>query len=275
VESLALAAIVLIAGAITGLLMALFGIGGGAFVVPVLDALFARLPGMAQPPFKLAVIASLVAIGAGSSWRAVQVWRNGDLDRRALGRLIAGSVPATVLGVALVSALPGDALRLGFAAMLMLLGLWTLFGRPRKPPAAMATRPPQRRLFSIGAAAGLASSLFGLGGATLLVPLLTMTAGFATSAAAAVSIVFVFLASILSLAVYLLGLASGVTSLDRVTATHLELVALLTASVIVVQQLALRGLRDLPDALRRRLLALYLLLAAAWMLREVLLRPAG
>ena len=269
-ESIPLALIVALAGALTGLMMAAFGVGGGAFVVPILDALFSRLPGVEQPPFKLAVIASLVAIGIGSSWRAARVWHDADVDRRSLQRLMLGLAPAAVLGVALASVIHGDALRGSFAVVLLVLGLWTIFGHPTVPAEEPAKRPLRRRLYSIGAFAGLASSLFGLGGATLLVPLLTMTSGFSTVAAVNVSIIFVFLASVLSLAAYAVGYLIGMSAFGSVTVLHLELVALMTATVIVVQQLALRWLHDLTDRPRRVLLGAYLLLAAAWMVRSAL-----
>jgi uncharacterized membrane protein YfcA len=261
---------IVLAGIVTGLLMALFGIGGGAFIVPVLDALFARLPGVAPPPFKLAVLASLLAIGIGSGWRAMQVWRSQHFDRGALFQLVVSALPGTLLGVAVVSALTGDPLRLAFAATLAALGLWTSFGRPHLPAALTDPKVRRRRLLSIGALSGLASSMFGLGGATLLVPLLTMRAGFDTAAAATLSVVFIFVASLQSLAVYGLGVAAGVTSLAGVQAVHLELIALMTAATLLSQQFFVRVLRDLPDRLRRTLLGLYLLLAAAWLVREAL-----
>jgi uncharacterized membrane protein YfcA len=267
-----IAATIALAGILTGLLMALFGIGGGAFIVPVLDATFARLPGVAPPPFKLAVLASLVAIGIGSSWRALQVWRRRELERDALGLLIGGALPGTLIGVALVSSLAGDLLRLTFAAALALLGLWTGFGRPHSAAALHEPRLRRNRLLVIGALSGLASSMFGLGGATLLVPLLTMRAGFSTAAAATLSIVFVFVASLQSLAVYGAGLLAGITSLAGVQPIHLQLVALLTAAALLSQQLFLRLLGEIPDRLRRALLGAYLIAAAAWLVREVALR---
>lgn len=267
-----IAVAILLAGIVTGLLMALFGIGGGAFIVPVLDALFARLPGVAPPPFKLAVLASLLAIGIGSGWRAVQVWRSGTLDRAALGGLVIGAVPGTLLGVTLVSVLASDALRLAFAAALAALGVWTSFGRPHPPEALSDQAERRKRLLAIGALSGLASSMFGLGGATLLVPLLTMRAGFTTAAAATLSVVFIFIASLQSLAIYGVSVAAGLTSLAGVQAVHLELVALMTIAAVLSQQFFVRVLHDLPDRMRRALLGLYLLLAAAWLVREVLVR---
>lgn len=267
-----IAVAILLAGIVTGLLMALFGIGGGAFIVPVLDALFARLPGVTPPPFKLAVLASLLAIGIGSGWRAVQVWRDGGVERAALGRLIVGAVPGTLLGVAIVSTLASDPLRLAFAAALAALGLWTSFGRPHPAERLADAAMRRRRLLAIGALSGLASSMFGLGGATLLVPLLTMRAGFSTAAAATLSVVFIFVASLQSLAIYGVSVAAGLTSLAGVQAVHLELIALMTLAAVLSQQFFVRVLHDLPDRLRRTLLGLYLLLAAVWLVREVFVR---
>jgi uncharacterized membrane protein YfcA len=177
-----------------------------------------------------------------------------------------------LIGVALVSSLAGDLLRLSFAAALALLGLWTGFGRPHPADSLAGPAVRRNRLLSIGALSGFASSMFGLGGATLLVPLLTMRAGFTTAAAAALSIVFVFIASLQSLAVYGAGLAAGLTSLAGVQNVHLQLVALLTVAALLAQQVFLRFLREMPDRLRRSMLGAYLLLAAAWLVREVVIR---
>ena len=59
-------------GVMTGLLMALFGIGGGAFIVPALDTAFLAVPNSAHPPFQLIVIGSLCTIVIGSLPRAIK-----------------------------------------------------------------------------------------------------------------------------------------------------------------------------------------------------------
>jgi uncharacterized membrane protein YfcA len=227
---------------------------------------------VAPPPFKLAVLASLLAIGIGSGWRAVSLWRDPRLQRGALGPLVLASLPGALVGVAVVSLLASDPLRLAFAAALTLLGLWTALGRPHAPDAIANAGTRRTRLLSIGALSGLASSMFGLGGATLLVPLLTMRAGFSAATAAELSVVFVFIASLQSLALYGLGAAAGLTSLAGVQAVHLELIALLTAAALISQVGFVRLLHEMPDRLRRTLLGVYLLLAAAWLVREVVTR---
>lgn len=264
-----------LAGTLTGLLMALFGIGGGAFVVPVIDTLFDHLPGLDPVPMKVSVICSLVAIGLGSSWRALELLRFRMVSMYTVGILAAGSVLPALLGVTLLTRLSGDTLRLLFGALLAAVGLWTAFGRPApvSGPAPRWGRDPDRShpllLLSIGAAAGLASAMFGLGGATLLMPLLTMRARMAAMDAVNVSMVFVAFATLQSLAMLGLGGALSPARLAAagVTGEHAILLAVLTLMVVIAQAFFSRRLHRLEDRLRRRLLAAYLVAAALWMLR--------
>ncbi|GAA4407367.1 sulfite exporter TauE/SafE family protein [Quisquiliibacterium transsilvanicum] len=268
-----------LAGTLTGLLMALFGIGGGAFVVPVIDTLFNHLPGLDPVPMKISVMCSLVAIGMGSSWRALELLRFRMVSMYTIGVLAAGSVLPALLGVALLTRLSGDTLRLLFGVLLAAVGLWTAFGRPAPAPGPApgpvpswgraADRSHPLLLLAIGAAAGLASSMFGLGGATLLMPLLTMRARMAAIDAVNVSMVFVAFATLQSLA--MLGV-SGALSPSRlaaagVTGEHAILLAVLTLMVVIAQSFFSRRLRGIEDRLRRRMLAVYLMAAALWMLR--------
>ena len=264
-----------LAGALTGLLMALFGIGGGAFVVPVIDTLFHQLPGLAPVPMKISVICSLVAIGLGSFLRALQLLRFRMVSLYTVGILAAGSVLPALLGVSLLTRLSGDTLRMLFGGMLLAVGLWTGFGRPAPAsgPAPDWGRNPDRShpllLLAIGGAAGLASSMFGLGGATLLMPLLTMRARMAAIDAVNVSMVFVAFATVQSLVMLGLGGALSPTRLAAagVTGEHALLLAVLTVMVVAAQTFFSRRLHRLEDRLRRRLLAAYLVAAALWMLR--------
>lgn len=264
-----------LAGALTGLLMAMFGIGGGAFVVPVIDTLFHHVPGLAPVPMKISVICSLVVIGLGSSWRALELLRFRMVSMYTVGLLAAGSVLPALLGVSLLTRLSGDTLRILFGILLVAVGLWTAFGRPA--PASGLTphwgRNPDRShpllLLAIGAAAGLASSMFGLGGATLLMPLLTMRAGMAAIDAVNVSMVFVAFATVQSLAMLAVGgaLAPSRLTAAGVTSEHAILLAVLSIVVVLAQMVFSRRLLRLEDRLRRRLLAVYLIVAAVWMLR--------
>lgn len=274
-EILEFFALFALAGALTGLLMALFGIGGGAFVVPVIDTLFHHLPGLAPVPMKVAVICSLVAIGMGSSMRALELLRSRVVSLPMIGLLAAGSVLPTLLGVSLLTRLSGDTLRVLFGLLLCAVGLWTAFGRPAPAgePSARpmaGPRPGQRGLLlAIGGAAGISSSMFGLGGATLLMPLLTMRARVNLIDAVNLSMVFVAFASLQSLTMLALSgaLAPSRLAAAGVTREHAMLLGVLTLAVVLSQSFFSRRLQRLGDKLRRRLLAAYLLAAAAWMLR--------
>ncbi len=263
-----------LAGALTGLLMALFGIGGGAFVVPVIDTLFHHVPGLSPVPMRIAVICSLVAIGMGSTWRAIELLRFGAVRLRAIGLLAAGSVLPGLLGVTLLTRLSGDVLRQLFALLLCVIGLWTALGRPAPviEPAAGARstmRVGTAAVMAMGGAAGLASAMFGLGGATLLMPLLTMRAGMTVFDAANLSTVFVAFATWQSLLMLGLSgaLAPSALAAAGVGSVHAGLLAALTVALVGSQWFFSRRLRRMDDRLRRRLLAAYLLAAAAWMFR--------
>lgn len=260
-------ALVVVAGVATGMLMAMFGVGGGAFIVPVIDLLFARLPGVPAPPFKVAVAASLVAISIGSLHRAWQVWRAGRTHASEMGPLVIGSIPATLVGAWLLNGLPDTTLRWMFAIAVSLLGIYTAFGPPRAASAEQ-TGPHRGLLLAIGAIAGLSSAMFGLGGATLLMPLLTMLVGIAAMRAAEISIVFVAIASVQSLAVLGISWAAEPQVLSDIYPIHVKLIALMTAALIVSQYVFVRLFTRMPDLLRRRLLGLYLMAAGLWMLRE-------
>lgn len=274
-DSVVFFALFALAGLLTGLLMALFGIGGGAFVVPVIDALFHHVPGLSPVPMRVAVICSLFAIGMGSTWRALELLRFGAVPLRTIGLLAAGSVLPGLLGVTLLTRLPGETLRQLFGLLLCAVGLWTAFGRPAPAAgspsggSAGAIRAGPPALLAMGGAAGLASAMFGLGGATLLMPLLTMRAGMAAIDAVNVSTVFVAFATLQSLAMLALGgaLAPSALAAAGVTGAHGGLLAALTFSLLGSQWFFARRLHRLGDRLRRRLLAAYLLAAAAWMFR--------
>jgi uncharacterized membrane protein YfcA len=60
-------------GIFTGFLMALFGIGRGAFIVPALDAAFQLVPNSTHPLFQLIIIGSLCTIILSSAPKAFAV----------------------------------------------------------------------------------------------------------------------------------------------------------------------------------------------------------
>lgn len=108
-------------GCVAGVFSALFGVGGGIVIVPLLVALVA-FPPHAAAATSLGAI--LVTATAGVTLYAV----HGEV-RPAYAALV--GIPAVVgalAGIQLQQRVSGQALTLGFAGLLAVIGVWLLVG---------------------------------------------------------------------------------------------------------------------------------------------------
>ncbi|WP_024951085.1 sulfite exporter TauE/SafE family protein [Cobetia crustatorum] len=180
-------------GAVAGLIAGLFGIGGGLIIVPVLAAAFV-LQGVAPDVLMhLAIGTSLATIVVTSLSSARAHHERGAVRLDWLKRLLPGLMIGTGLGVVLASALSGEVLELLFGCFVLLvalkMGLNLRIGQ-------MAQAPGRIGQFVGGGSVGVVSALFGIGGGTVMVPMLTswqarMTEAVGTAAAAGFPIALV------------------------------------------------------------------------------------
>ena len=253
-------------GVMTGLLMALFGIGGGAFIVPALDAAFLAVPNSTHPPFQLIVIGSLCTIVIGSMPRAIKVLIGEKKERSIANILVFSALPFILLASFAATQLADKALRLGFSGTIVLIGLWTLFGKtPSEKLVTNPIRPSTYKLITVGAISGISSALFGLGGATLLMPLLTMWVGLPIAICVDISILFVSATSIVSLTT-LSSAWVGIHGADSIDNTMLILILILGVSAALTQTLAAGKLVKMRDSMRQRLLGCYLISLGIWVI---------
>ena len=167
-----LAAAVMAAGVVTGLLAGLFGIGGGAVIVPVLFEVFRILGVPEEVRMQLCVGTSLAIIvpTAVRSYRAhrakglvispvMRSWAWPAVIGVAVGSVAAAFAPAAVFKVAFV-------LIAAVIAAKLLIGTenWVL-GRQLAGPVAMT---------GYGFVVGLASSLMGISGGSLATMTMTL-----------------------------------------------------------------------------------------------------
>jgi uncharacterized membrane protein YfcA len=257
-------------GIMTGLLMALFGIGGGAFIVPALDAAFLAVPNSAHPPFQLIVIGSLCTIVIGSLPRAIKVLIGDKNERSIANLLIISALPFILLASLAATQLADKVLRIGFSGTIVLIGLWTLFGKnPSKKLIDKPQKPNTYKLISVGAISGISSALFGLGGATLLMPLLTMWVGLPIATCVDISILFVSATSIVSLATLSTAWV-GIHGASSIGGTILVLILILGVSAALTQTLAAGRLVRMRDGVRQRLLGCYLVCLGIWVIVRLL-----
>lgn len=171
----ALMSVAVIAGFASGL----FGIGGGAVMVPALHYAFKAI-GVSDASIMHAAVATSSAVIIINSWRSVQkhkakgavdmdillpkqIWRSYGLWI-GVGSFVAASIIAPQLS--------SRALTVLFAVVAMLVALQFIFGRPdftvrETVPGGLA--PPL-----VGSFVGGLSALMGIGGGSLSVPLLSL-----------------------------------------------------------------------------------------------------
>lgn len=190
----------LAAGLLIATVTAPVGVSGAVFLLPVQLSVFG-VPNPAVTPTNL--LFNVVA-GPGALWR----YRHdgalrGDLTRR----LVLGTLPGVVLGAAIrVFALPGpDVFRLLIATLLLPLGLWlclrTLAPARHRPPHA--GEPPPRTLTGLALAVGVVGGIYGIGGGSLLGPIL-VGRGLPVARVAPAALAATFATSLVGAAAYAL-----------------------------------------------------------------------
>jgi uncharacterized protein len=106
-------------GLVAGLFSALFGVGGGIVIVPLLILVLAF---ESKPATGTSLAAILITAAAGATLYAFE----GEVD---VGHAALVGLPATVgavLGTAAQQRVTGRTVQLGFAAMLAAIGVWML-----------------------------------------------------------------------------------------------------------------------------------------------------
>ena len=194
----------LVVGAAVGLFGALVGLGGGIFLVPVLN-LFMGVP------IHSAIAASLVAVIATSTSAAVGYLRH-DLSNIRLGMILeVATTVGAVVGGLVATSLNREVLSGLFGVVLAIVGIYMIVKRGNEPvtPAAVATGGDgglggryrdvrrdedvaygvRRVPFGLGASfvAGNLSGLLGIGGGVIKVPAMTLAMGVPPKAAIATS----------------------------------------------------------------------------------------
>jgi uncharacterized protein len=153
------------AGALAGFLAGLFGIGGGAILVPVFFQIFGYLGVDDAVRMQISVGTSLAIIVPTSLRSFFAHKARGAVDMELLkGWIIAISLGA-LLAAAIAAKVPGDMLRAIFAAIALLIAIRMLFNR--ESWRLGDDLPPNPVRFVVGVVIGLLSGLMGIGGGVL------------------------------------------------------------------------------------------------------------
>jgi uncharacterized protein len=169
--------LVILSGALTGFVVGLTGMGGGALMTPMLVLLFKVEPLAAVSSD---IVASMVMKPVGGAVH----WKRGTVHKDLVKWLIVGSVPSAFAGVLLLRELSsGEALQssvkvaLGIALLVVAAGLCI---KPllasRRPVQIESGHPPVKRLptLLIGITGGLVVGMTSVGSGSLMMILLLM-----------------------------------------------------------------------------------------------------
>ncbi len=168
-----LAAVLLVlAGLTEGFLAGVFDAGGGIVVVPVLLYYLHSTGVSSLVATHVAIGTSLLVLAFGAAFRTREEWRASHVIWQGAFYVIPGGILGATVGGCIASGLEGPSLRAIFGFVLLVAAV-RLFSGKRKQGKELEPRLALRPLGGIGLAVGLVSSLSGIGGTLLAVPLMS------------------------------------------------------------------------------------------------------
>jgi len=157
-------------GAFAGVLAGLLGIGGGLVIVPILYFCFTKQGIPHEVMMHLALGTSLATIIFTSISSCIAHNRRGAVRWDIFKSLVVGILIGTFVGTCIASYLSTDFLKAFFGLFLYYVSYQMITGKKPKPSRHVPGAAP---MFGIGNIVGIFSSLVGIGGGTLSVPILT------------------------------------------------------------------------------------------------------
>ncbi|HYJ69861.1 MAG TPA: sulfite exporter TauE/SafE family protein [Nocardioidaceae bacterium] len=170
------------------------GVSGAVFLLPIQLSVL-HVPNPAVTPTNL--LYNVIA-GPGA---LIKYRRSGQLTGRLTGQLLAGTVPGVMIGAAIrVFVLPGArSFRIVAGLVLLAIGVWLIWRTIRRQPT---DRPPSSRaLFALALGVGVVGGVYGIGGGSILSPIL-VGSGMAVAAVAPAALASTFVTSIVGALTY-------------------------------------------------------------------------
>jgi uncharacterized protein len=221
-------------GGIFGFVGGLFGIGGAFLAIPVLGIAFGLNEQTAQG----------TALAMGMPNVIVGLWsysRKKPLDWRLAATLATTALPFTFLAARIATLLPSRDLRIAFSIFLVIIALDLARRTFIAQAPAMAALPWPFAAIA-GAVGGTFSGFFGIGGAIMTVPAMTMFFGQTQVGAQGLSLAFAVPTTILTTATY-----AFAGDVDWIAGIPLAIGGVVTVSlgVDIAHRLPERALRSL------------------------------
>lgn len=176
-----------LAGLATGVVLSVLGAGGSMFIVPVLVFVL-------HSPISEATGTSLAVVGAAALVAAIGHWRNGNIDLKVAGIFGAPAVVGAIAGSSLHTLVSQRTLTFLFAVILFVAAGRMIWSKPTDPKGVATPRAVI--LLPLGAAIGVLSGFFGVGGGFLIIPALSWGAGLSVRQAIGTSLAVIAVSSL-------------------------------------------------------------------------------
>ena len=173
------------------------GVSGAVLLLPIQLSVL-HVPSPAVTPTNL--LFNVAAVPGG----LLRFWHERRLLNMLTGLLVAGTLPGVIAGAVIrVDLLSGGrAFELVVAGVLLPLGLWLALGSQRIPrPRPALSRRGQCAIWGLSLAVGTVGGIYGVGGGSLLAPIL-IAAGFSAYEVAPATLTATFLTSIFGIITY-------------------------------------------------------------------------
>lgn len=203
--------ICILIGVITAFLGSLIGLGGGVILIPSLLFLHQFSSDFAWATPQTIVGVSLIVMVFTALSSTISYSKKGRVDYKTGFLLLSGSVPGGIVGSWLNQFIEAESFSLYFGILMIILSL--LFLLKRKTPSKKITKNTRVfqvdgqtyhytvsffAAFIVSLLVGTLSGLFGIGGGSVMVPLMILLFGFPAHIAIATSMFIIFFISIIS-----------------------------------------------------------------------------
>lgn len=267
-DLLFLTPILMAAGALTGLLAGMLGIGGGIILVPCLYYLFSSLDFPQNELMHMAIGTShaIMLATAVSSSRAQ--WKRGNVDPALLRGIGPGILCGVVVATAVAARLESATLKMIFATVIAGLAVIMMLDAER---FRLLKKTPGKITHAFaGTVIGGIAAILGIGGAVLSVPYMTQCRASIRQATGTASALGLFITIPATAGFVLIGLDAAGRPPYSAGFVNLPAWALIAPFSVLCAPLGAKIAHGLPVARLRHIFAFIMILVSAHMLFDVL-----
>lgn len=203
--------ICIVIGIVTAFIGSLIGLGGGVILIPSLLFLFQVSSDFAWATPQTIVGISLIVMIFTALSSTISYFKKGRVDYKTGLLLLTGSIPGGIFGSWLNQFIEGEKFSLYFGILMIILSLLFLVKRKTAPEKVNKNSRSFQvdgqtyhysvsiwMGFIVSLFVGILSGLFGIGGGSIMVPLMILLFGFPAHIAIATSMFMIFFISIIS-----------------------------------------------------------------------------